>query len=390
MMNRLSFANVLAIYKARMRARALRAQLGLAVLGIAVGVALLFATQIASTSLTHSVGELTRQVIGSNQQLQIEARGPQGASEHVLTEVRSLPGVQSAFPVLEQQANVIGPAGQRAVDLIGTDPTFTNLGGPLLRRFSATQLASQRAIALPALLAEAIGASSLQTIKLQIGASVTKTLLGTTLGEADIRGLVHSPVALAPVAYAQQLAGLRGRITRVFVRPAKGHEREVHSELSALASKKAMNVEPADFDSALFATAVAPESQSEALFSAISALVGFMFALNAMLTTVAARRRLFEDMRPLGISRPMIVQLLLFEAAAIGVVSCVLGLALGDLLSIAVFHTTPGYLSFAFPVGNNRIITWQSVGLAIGAGLIAALLGVFWPLRDILGAKQTQ
>ncbi len=79
----------------------------------------------------------------------------------------------------------------------------------------------------------------------------------------------------------------------------------------------------------------------------------------------------------------MTVQILLFDAAVLGVLACLLGLALGELLSIAVFHATPGYLSFAFPVGNERIVTWQSVALAVGAGLAAAVVGVLWPLRDI-------
>ena len=145
-----------------------------------------------------------------------------------------------------------------------------------------------------------------------------------------------------------------------------------------------VNVEPASFDSTLFAVAAAPESQSETLFSAISALVGFMFALNAMLITVPSRRKLIDDLRPQGATRLMTVQILLFDAVVLGVLACILGLALGELLSIAVFHSTPGYLSFAFPVGNERIVTWQSVALSICAGLAAACVGVLWPLRDIL------
>ena len=134
------------------------------------------------------------------------------------------------------------------------------------------------------------------------------------------------------------------------------------------------------FDSTLFAVAAAPQSKSEALFSAISALVGFMFALNAMLITVPARRKLIEDVRPQGATRWMTAQILLFDAFVLGVLACVLGLALGDLLSIVVFHSTPGYLSFAFPIGNSRIVTVSSVALAVGAGMVAACLGVLWPL----------
>jgi putative ABC transport system permease protein len=382
-MARMSFSDILRLYRARLRARAVLVQEGLAIIGIAVGVALLFATQVAGTSLTRSVQELTRQVVGSTQ-LQLDARGPAGFDERLLGKVRRLPGVSVALPVLEQQANVIGPSGQRAVDLIGTDPQFAHLSGSLLRRFSAEQLAAQRAVALPVPLAEAIGTSSLQTVKLQIGASVVTTLVAATLQERDIGGLVHSPIMLAPVAYAQHISGLDGRITRIFIKLKPHSEGMTRKELERLAVGADVNLEPANFDSTLFATAVAPQSQSESLFSAISALVGFMFALNAMLITVPSRRKLIEEIRPQGATRLMTLQILAFDAAVIGVLACVLGLLLGEVLSIAVFHTTPGYLSFAFPVGNARIVTWPSVALAVLAGLLAALAGVIWPLRGIL------
>ncbi len=380
----MSLSDILWLYRARLRARAVLVQECFAILGIAIGVALLFASQVASTSLTRSVSQLNNQLVG-NTQFQLDARGPGGFDERLLGAVRRVSGVQIVLPVLEQQASVIGPTGaQRSVDLIGTDPRFAHVAGALLRRFSAKQLAAQRAIALPAPLAGEIDAGPLETIKLQIGASVVPTLLGATLGEADIGGLVHSPVALAPVGYAQRLTGMSGRITRIFVQSAPGREREVRAGLQRLAATAPVNVEPSNFDSTLFGVAVAPESQSETLFSAISALVGFMFALNAMLVTVPSRRKLIGDIRPQGATRFMTVQILLFDAAVLGVLACILGLALGELFSIAVFHAVPGYLSFAFPVGNERIVTWQSVALAAGAGLAAAVAGVLWPLRDIL------
>jgi len=376
--------DILWLYRARLRARAVLVQECFAILGIAVGVALLFASQVASTSLSRSVAQLTNEVVG-NTQFQIDARGPNGFDEGLLEEVRRQPGVRIALPILEQQANVIGPNGvQRSVDLIGTDPRFAHSGGSLLRHFSAEQLASQRAIALPEPIADAIGAGPLQTVKLQIGGGSVETLLGAILRESDIGGLVYSPVAIAPVSYAQDLTGMRGRITRIFVGVLPGHEREVHTELGRLAANAGVTLEPARFDSTLFGVAVAPQSQSEALFSAISALVGFMFALNAMLVTVPSRRKLIADLRPQGATRLMTVQILLFDAVVLGALASILGLALGELLSVAVFHATPGYLASAFPVGNQRIVTWQSIALAVAAGMAAAVIGVLWPLREIL------
>ncbi len=361
----------------------MRIQEAFVILGIAVGVALLFASQISSTSLARSVAQLNSQLIGSAQ-VQLEARGPEGFGEGRLREVRHLPAVQVALPVFEQEMTVVGPSGERPVDLLGIDPHAVSASGPLLRRFSAKQLAAQEAIALPAPLASEIGAGPLIPVKLQIGVSFVETLVGATLSEADIGGLVHSPVAVTSTGYAQRLADARGKLSRIFVRFDPARAREARAALAGIATRWNLNLVPGEFDSRLFAVAVAPESKSEALFSGISALVGFMFALNAMLVTVPLRRRLIEDVRPHGATLWDTVKILLFDAAVIGVLACVLGLMLGDILSIAVFHSTPGYLAFAFPVGNSRIVTWQSAAIAVTAGIVAAVVGVLWPLLGIL------
>ncbi|HVR05086.1 MAG TPA: FtsX-like permease family protein [Solirubrobacteraceae bacterium] len=379
----MSFSDVLFLYRARLRARTVFIQECFAMLGIAVGVALLFASQVASTSLSRSVTELSNEIVG-NTQLQLDARSPGGFDEALLGQVRGIPGVKLALPVLEQQASVIGPAGERSIDLIGTDPRFARLAGSLLRRFSAAQIAAQQAIALPTPIAREIGVGSLQPAKLRVGANVMTTLIGATLDEGEIGALAHSPVALAPVGYAQRLTGMQGHITRIFIQTEPARTGAVRASLARLAAGAGVNVEPADFDSTLFRVAAAPQSEGEMLFSAISALVGFMLALNAMLITVPARRRLIDDIRLQGATRRMIAEVLLFDAAVIGVIACIVGLALGELLSVLVFNSTPGYLSFAFPVGNARIVTWQSVALSVCAGLAAATVGVLWPFRAVL------
>jgi putative ABC transport system permease protein len=82
---------VLYIYRARLRARLMLVQELLAVVGIAVGVALLFASQVASTSLNGSVAQLTSQIVG-RMPFQIWTRSPQGLEQRLLAEVRSIPG----------------------------------------------------------------------------------------------------------------------------------------------------------------------------------------------------------------------------------------------------------------------------------------------------------
>jgi putative ABC transport system permease protein len=386
----MSLSDIVYVYRARLRSRNAVVQDIFAIAGIAVGVALLFASQVASTSLTHSIQKLSSQLVG-NAQYQLDARGPAGVSERVLSQVRSIPGVKEALPVLEQQAQVIGPNGQeRSVDLIGTDPQFAHFGGSLLRRFSDRQLAAQEVIALPNPIADAINAGALQQIQLQVGAQVIPSLLGATLNERDIGSLINSPVALAPVRYAQRVTGMIGRITRIFVQTQPRRNDEVRAGLTHLAAVKHLNVESANFDTRLFSVAALPENQGEMLFSAISALVGFAFALNAMLITVPKRRRLLTHLRNQGADRKMTLQILLFDAAILAVIACTAGLVLGDVLSIFVFHSTPGYLSFAFPVGDARVITWQCIAIAVAAGIIAAAAGVLWPLRGVFGPRRRQ
>jgi putative ABC transport system permease protein len=369
---------VLHLYRMRLRSRFV--QETLAVIGIAVGVALLFASQVANTSLNGSVEQLTSGLVGHSR-LQIQARSPLGFEERLLGRVQRIPGVRSAAPVLEAQANVVGPAGARSVDLIGADPRFVALGGSLLRHFSAATLARQHALALPLPVAEQIGANSLQLIKIQAGASTTRALLGITLQERDIGALVHSPVALAPLGYAQHITGMTGRVSRIFVEPQEGHDREVKAALVRLAAGR-LNVEPATYDATLFNNAAAPANESTALFAVISALVGFLFAFNAMLLTVPARRALIADLRLDGYGSLTIAEVMLFDALVLGVLSSLLGLALGDEISLRLFHANPGYLSFAFPVGSQRIVTWQSIAIAVAGGMLAACAGVLLPLRN--------
>jgi putative ABC transport system permease protein len=374
-------SSIARLYRARLRERTVLVQELFAVLGIAVGVALLFASQVAGSSLSGSVGQLTSGVIGQSK-LQLVARDAHGFDSGLLVKVRRLPGVQAAVPVLEERANLVGPKGSRPVDLIATDPRAVQIGGSLLRHFSRAALAGEQAIALPTPLAQALGVGPLQTVGLQIGAREDQVLVGADFGAGEIGALADSPIAIAPLAYAQRLTGLRERVTRIFVEPAPGHDGEVRAGLLALAAGR-LNVEPADSDAMFFEQAAEPIDQATTLFSGISALVGFMFAYCAMLLTVPLRRGLVRDLRRDGATRWMTVKTLLFDALVLGVVASLAGLALGELLSETLFHSSPGYLEFAFPVGTQRIVTWQSVALAAGAGLLAACVGVLTPLRDI-------
>ena len=152
-----------------------------------------------------------------------------------------------------------------------------------------------------------------------------------------------------------------------------------------LAAAQHLNLEPADFDATLFAVASGPAQQSEGLFSVISAIVGFMFALDAMLLTVPERRRMIEAMRRRGATRledSPSARVRRARARSCWRASSVCCSA--SCCRSESFHSQPGYLSFAFPVGSQREVTWLTVVEAVGAGMLAAFVGVLAPVRDIL------
>jgi putative ABC transport system permease protein len=373
--------NVLHLYRVRVRARLVQELF--AVVGIAAGVALLFASQVASHSLSSSVAQLSDGIVG-NAKLQLLARDPHGMPQGMLAKVRAISGVRVAAPLLEASAQATGPHGSESVQLVGADSSLRALGGALVRHTELEPFAGIGAVLLPAPLAAHLGVT-------RFGAEVTVRLYGRTqhaplyeqLHERQIGGLAASPIVVAPLFYAQELAGLAGRVSRILVEPAPGREGQVREGLLHLAGGR-LNVEGTGYDETLFAKAASASNQSTVLFAVISALVGFLFAFNAMLLTVPQRRRLIADLRRDGYPPRTVIGVLLLDAAVLGLIGCVLGLVLGDELSIHLFRSNPGYLGSAFAVGTQRVVGWQSIVIAAAGGMLAALVAVLSPLRDIL------
>jgi putative ABC transport system permease protein len=377
----MKFSNVIHLYRVRLRARALQEMF--AIIGIAAGVGLLFASQIASSSLSSSVGKLNSGIVGKAT-LQVTARDPHGFDEQLLKQVRHLQGVRLAAGLIEATANAVGPKGSESVQLVGADSSLTELGGALVKRASLTPFAGLGAVVLPAPVAKTIGVTAFgKNVTFQVAGENSEAALYAQLNEKQIGALINSPIALAPLEYSQELAGLKGRLNRILVEPAPGQEAQVLSGLKRLAGGQ-LDVESSNHDEKLFARAAAASNQSTALFAVISALVGFLFAFNAMLLTVPQRRRLIVDLRRDGYTPGAVIAVLLLDAVVLGLIATALGLLLGDELSIHLFHSNPGYLSSAFALGSERVVSSQSIAIAAGGGMVAACVAVLSPLRDIL------
>jgi putative ABC transport system permease protein len=374
-------ANLLWLYRVRLRARA--AQECLAIVGIAAGVALLFASQVSSSSLQGSVAQLEHGIVG-HATLQLAARDPQGLAQGMVERVRRLQGVRAAAPLLEADAQASGPHGSSSVELVGADESLEALGGTLVPHEELTPFGGVGAVVMAAPLAHTLGVVRFgQEVTLRLAGHTVRAPLYAQLGERQIGQLARSPVVLAPLSYAQEMAGLQGRVSRVLIQPRAGAQARVRAELTALAADRA-NVESIDYEATLFASALSASSQSSELFSAISALVGFLFAFNATLLTVPGRRRLIVDLRRDGYAPRTVIATLCLDALVLGVVASALGIALGEMLFTYVLHSDSAFFSLGFTVGSEQSVSFTDVAIAAGGGMLAALAAVLSPLRAVL------
>lgn len=373
---RLRLGGAFQMYLIRLRGR--RVQELLAILGIAVGVALLYASQVASTSLSGPVKAINNGLVGRSQ-LQLLSRGNVGMPSGVYDQVLAIPGVRRAAPALQLNGNVEGPRGQRGVTVFGADPRIVRLKGNLLSGFTSRDIAQQEAIVLPRPIARAIGVGFGDDVRLQVdGRTVVQPVVVS--GHDEIGALADTSIALAPLAYLQRLAHAEGLVSRMLVEAEPGKVDEVRVALDRLAAGR-WNVASSDFETVLFDKAASPTTRSSLIFAVVSALVGFLFAACALLVTSSERQRLAEHQRRLGYPPVATLVTLMVDAGVVGGIGVVLGLALGEALSRAGFSSDVGFLAGAFPMGDIRVVTWQSVALAAGAGLLAATIGVLFPVR---------
>jgi putative ABC transport system permease protein len=370
-----------------MRLRSHAVQEVLAGSGIAVGVALVLGVLVANASLTGSAGELVHQVIGSAR-LQLAARSQDGFDERLAATAGRLPGVAVASPVLRENVAVVGPHGRQSLQLLGVSPSVVSLGGFGARQLGLAGFRFTGGLILPASIASAIGVEPGDRVTvLALGAEHTITV-GAVLKSSVFGVLASSPVAVTLLGSAQQLTGLHGVVTQALVEPRPGEERLVAAGLRKLAAGR-LNVLAADNELALLAQAVKPNDQSTSLFAAISVMVGFLLALNAMLLTVPERRRFVADLRMQGYDWRQIVVLLAFQAIVLGALASAVGVSLGDALSHAFLHRIPAYLTTAFPIGTRETLQFGTVLIAVGCGVLATMLASLSPVLDLRPNRPT-
>jgi putative ABC transport system permease protein len=374
------------LYLYRRRLRAHRAQELFAGIGIAIAVALVFAATVAEKSISNSAAQVVHAVVGPAS-LQLRARDGDGFSETLFTRVKELPGVKQAAPLQEQTATIISSTGRHTtVYLAGADLRLAVLDG--LAETLPIGALTPGGVGLSQSTAQALAITSAraggkqQQVTLKLRGRAYRLRVSAVLGPETAGALSHALVAVMPLSRMQQLAGVQGMITRVLVQTEPGQEAAVRAELERLAGGR-LEVAPADQDVTLLSEALGPSDLASGLFAAIGGLLGFLLAFNAMLLTVADRRKTIADLRVSGARRATIVEMVLFEALCLGLVASLVGVLAGYALSVGAFHQSTKYLAEAFTLSSSTVVGTRALALSLAGGVLAACLASAIPLLDL-------
>ena len=370
------------LYFYRRRLRAHRAQELLAGVGIAAAVALVLAAGVAQESIGGSTRQVVRAVVGPAD-LQLRSRDEKGFPEALLGRVEGLAGVKRAAPLLERAIWVTGRDGRSvSVYVAGTDVSLGVLNG--LGHTLPLEATEADTIALSRASANALGipAGGRAHVTLSIDGRKRPIRVSAVLDSDTVGALASANVAVMQLSSMQRLLGRPSSVTRILIQSAPGKHEQLKKRLEAITAARLI-VSGTEQDLNELGQALRPSGQASELFAVIGALLGFLFAFNAILLTVPERREAIADLRLAGTTRSAIVQLTSFQALCLGVLASAAGLAVGYALSRWVFHQSTRYLAEAFTLSSGTVVPTRIVLVAGLGGVAVTWAACALPLLDL-------
>ena len=368
------------------------AQLTLALVGLALGVATIAAVDIATASAQRAF-ELSLDAVNGAANEQIVG-GPAGVDETLYVGLRTHAlepdGSQPVYaPVLEGYATV----GERTLELVGIDPfasaeldAHADLGqvpalptgdaGTLRRWFTVPG-----AVAMSAPTARELGVPPGGSFELRIAGNAHTATRVATVADAG----AGSDLLLTDIAQAQEWLGAPGRLSRIDVRLPEGVP-----EAPLLARLRALLPPGAELEStrrearATFAMTNAFTTNLKAM-SLLALLVGILLIYGAVSFSVLQRRAIFGVLRALGATRAQVLALVLAEAALLGIVGAACGVLLGVAIGrglIGLVSQTINDLYFVLAVRAVSIPPAAMLG-ALGLGVAVALIAALLPALEV-------
>jgi putative ABC transport system permease protein len=357
------------------------------VLGIALGVAVVIAIDIANSSASRAFhlsaesisGKATHQIIG----------GPSGLPSDLYRRVRQEVGLRESAPIVEEYVQA-QELGSQPLRLLGVDPlaeppfraylsTVDVLGESEDNAFNAINafIAEPNTVLISETMAARFNIHVGDTVTLQLSATpVPVRIVGFLRPDDRVSEQALDNLLLADIATAQEILSQPGVITRIdLILPADYD----FSALQAILPPGATLISVSEGNTTLDQMTAAFELNLQAL-SLLALVVGVFLIYNTVTFSVVQRRPVIGILRSVGATKRQIFGMILGEAVLLGFIGTLLGLAVGVIfgrMAVSLVSRTISDLYFSVSVQGVTVEPFTLVkGAAIGlfASIIAALI----------------
>lgn len=358
------------------------AQGWLALLGIALGVAVVIAVDLAVGSADQAF-ELSTQALTGRANYHIVG-GPDGIDEALFARLRIEDGMRDDAPRVEGFGRLPGH-DDATVRLLGIDP----LSDGEVREVSgiAADGALRRLLIEPntALISRRTAdhlhlAQDDRVHMLSRGRLQTLTIAGVITPAQAVAAQGLDEVLILDIATAQEVLGMIGRLSRIDLRLPSGAAGEaMQQRIRALLPPGAALLPAEELNANLEQMTAAFRLNLHAM-SLLGLVVGMFLIYNAVSFSVVQRRPLWASLRALGVTRREIFTVVMAEAGMLAVAGITIGIVLGYLLGhglVQVVLRTINDLYFTVAMRDppTPAGAWiKGAGLGAFASLAAAAL----------------
>lgn len=362
--------------------RILKTNTFITLLGIAFGVAIFTAVQIANENIRDSFRWTIEQIAGKGE-VEVEG-GPSGFPEEEIVRIRSLPEIKESFPMIFQQA-LAGEEEPTDLIILGVD--FIQY--PLLHDFSIINpgfrsspdlniLLEPASIVVSPLLADRFHLNSGSKFSLRVGGERIQTEVAGILRFQNNLPLPYGGYfAMMDIASAQTLFHKIGRLDRIALLLEENiPEGEVIKRLSSLLP--GLQIQSPESEKKMVDSLLGSFNLNIKALSEVSILVGMFLIYNTLSVLLIRRKVEIGILRSIGLSGRELFFLILFESLLLGLIGSMIGIGLGLLISRFVLKAvsltiTSLYLkvyteTISFPLMTG--ITALAIGTAVS--LLAA------------------
>lgn len=357
----------------------------LAIVGVAMGVAVVIAIDIANESARRAFLLSTATVTGrATDQL---TGGPNGIPEVLFRQIRVDVGLRESAPVVEGYATSI-TTPTHTLQILGVDPLseapfraeLTPSGG--LAGGLAQLLTQPDAVLMSRATADVLGATLGQSVVVTIaGARQTMTLVGLLeTGDATSQRALDD-LLITDIGVAQHWLGKVGQLDRIdLIIPSDADGVALRTRLHAVLPPGVRMTTPAQRAQSTTEMTASFEINLNAL-SLLALVVGMFLIYNTMTFAVVQRRPLLGTLRCLGVSQAEIAHLMLVEGSVIAVLGTALGIGLGIGLAqllLGLVARTINDIYFVVTVNTITLTFWPLLKGVI-LGLLASLVALAIP-----------